>query len=379
MDKFKIAFVLDDSLDKTDGVQQYVLTVGQWFAAQGHTVHYIVGETKRTDIPNIHSLGRNVKVRFNQNRMSIPLPVSRGRIQELLAREEYDIIHVQMPYSPMLGGRVVKAAGRLTGVVGTFHIAPHSKLVFAANMLLRLFIGRSLRRFDDFMSVSRVAQTFAWDTFRIESAVVPNTLQLAPFYDAKPREEYKDSLNVVFFGRLVERKGCQYFLRAVNRLHESKCLPKDCKVVVCGAGPMEARLKGYVHQHRLGSVVTFAGFVPEDDKPHYLASADIAVYPSTGGESFGIVLLEGMAAARGVVIAGDNPGYASVIGERPEALFDPTNEEQFANKLQRYLDDKAARTQAHDWQRQFVRQFDVPQVVDEILVVYNEALHKRRG
>jgi hypothetical protein len=67
------------------------------------------------------------------------------------------------------------------------------------------------------------------------------------------------------------------------------------------------------------------------------------------------------------------------MGERPEALFDPKNEEQFANKIQRYIDDKNARVQAHDWQRQYVRQFDVPQVVDEILVVYNEALHKRRG
>jgi phosphatidyl-myo-inositol alpha-mannosyltransferase len=379
MDKYKIAFVLDDSLDKTDGVQQYVLTVGQWLAEQGHTVHYLVGETSRTDVPNIHSLGRNIKVRFNQNRMSIPLPVPMRRIRELLTREEYDIIHVQVPYSPWLGGRVVKAAGRLTGVVGTFHIAAHSRFVHAANVLLRLFVGGSLRRFDDFISVSSVAQQFAWETFRIESAVVPNTLRLEPFFDAKPRKDLATTTNIVFFGRLVERKGCQYFLRAVNKLRQIKALPKGCKVVVCGTGPLEKPLKEYVRQQGLDNIVEFTGFVQEKDKPAYLAAADIAVYPSTGGESFGIVLLEGMAASRGVVLAGDNPGYASVMGERPEVLFDPTNEDQFVSKLQRYLDSKDLRRQSREWQQQYVQQFDVPNVVDEILVVYNEALHKRRS
>ncbi|MET1033082.1 MAG: glycosyltransferase family 4 protein [Candidatus Saccharimonadales bacterium] len=379
MDTYKIAFVFDDSLDKTDGVQQYVLTLGQWFASKGHEVHYIVGETKRKDIPNMHSIGKNVNVRFNQNRMSIPLPVSRSDIKELLVREEFDILHVQVPFSPFLAGRVIKAAGPQTAVVGTFHIAPHSKFVHFANTLLRSISGKAVARFDEMLSVSKVAQSFAWETFRVESAIVPNTLHLESFYEAKPFKEYKDSTNIVFMGRLVERKGCQYFLRAINRLHDIGSLPKNTRVLVCGMGPMESELKSYVQSHGLSDLVTFTGFVTEEDKPRYLASADLAVYPSTGGESFGIVLLEGMAAGRGVVLAGNNPGYASVIGERPEVLFDPTNEEQFANKIQKYLDSPDARERIREWQQQFVRQFDVPNVADEIIVAYEEALHKRRS
>jgi phosphatidylinositol alpha-mannosyltransferase len=379
MDTLKIAFVLDDSLDTTDGVQQYVLNLGKWLTSNGHIIHYLVGETKRTDIPHIHSLGRNVKVRFNQNRMSIPLPTSKKKIRELMIREEYDIVHVQMPYSPFLAGRIIKAAGPQTGVVGTFHIAPHSKLVSIANSILKFMVSGSLSRFDEFISVSKVAQDFAWNTFRIESAVVPNTVDLTPFYSGKPYKGYEDSTNIVFFGRLVERKGCQYFLRVINRLHKEKALPQDCKVLVCGPGPMEGTLKEYVKQHKLDELVTFTGFVSEEDKAHYLAAGDVVVYPSTGGESFGIVLLEGMAASRGAVIAGNNPGYAGVLGERPEVLFDPTNEEQFATKLERYLNNAKLRQEAHDWQQQFVRKFDIPNVMDEILVVYNEALHKRRS
>ncbi len=381
MDSYKIAFVLDDSLDKTDGVQQYVLTLGQWFASRGHDVHYIVGETTRTDIPNIHSMAKNIKVRFNGNRMSIPLPASKRAIRRLLAHEEFDIVHIQMPYSPMLGGRVIKAVGPQTGVVATFHIAPQSRMVHFANMLLRAVTGKSLARVDEIMSVSQVAQDFSWETYRVESAIVPNTLRLGPFYDQKPVAQYAHTLNIMFLGRLVDRKGCQYLLRAIRRIFEAETLPPadKVKVVICGTGPLEAELKAYVKNYRMSHLVDFVGFVSEEDKPKYLTAADIAVYPSTGGESFGIVLLEAMAASRGVVLAGNNPGYASVLGERPEALFDPLNDERLAEKIQHYMDNKEARRKAREWQQQFVRQYDVPNVADEIMVVYDEALHKRRS
>jgi phosphatidylinositol alpha-mannosyltransferase len=382
VDTYKIAFVLDDSLDKPDGVQQYILTLGQYLAEQGHDVHYIVGETTRTDIPNVHSMARNIKVRFNQNRMSIPLPASKKAIRELLNREEFDIIHVQMPYSPMLAGRVVNISHsnkHLSAIVGTFHIAPHSKLVHFANALLRTLVSRSLSRFDEIISVSRVAQDFAWDTFRVESAVVPNTLRLESFYDAEPFPQYAKHPTVVFMGRLVERKGCRYLLRAITLLRDQKALPDGCKVVICGTGPLGDELKAYARDNKLDNIVEFTGFVEEADKPRYLASGTVVVYPSTGGESFGIVLLEGMAATNGVVLAGDNPGYASVMGERPEVLFNPIDVEHFAAKLQKYLANPELRQRAYEWQQQFVRKFDVPNVAEDVLVVYNQALHKRRG
>ena len=71
--KLRIGLVLDDTLDTTDGVQQYVLTLGKWLSQHGHEVHYLVGESRRDDIANIHSMARNIKVRFNRNRLSIPL------------------------------------------------------------------------------------------------------------------------------------------------------------------------------------------------------------------------------------------------------------------------------------------------------------------
>lgn len=375
----KIGMVLDDSLDKTDGVQQYVLTLGKYLSDHGHEVHYLVGETSRTDIAALHSLSKNVNVRFNHNRMSVPLPASRQQIRRLLTHEQFDILHVQMPYSPFMAGRVIKAAGPLTGIVGTFHIAPHSRLVSFANWLLRGLVGGSIGRFDEVMAVSPVAQDFAWATFNIETALVPNMVSLDPFYNAKPFAKYDKIPTVVFLGRLVERKGCQYLLRAIERIRKMQLVNTPFRVVLCGTGPMEAELKHFVERHDLQGCVEFAGYVSEDDKPHYLASADVAVFPSTGGESFGIVLVEAMAAARGAVLAGDNPGYASVMGKRPAALFAPRDTEQFAAKLAGLLNSSFDRDEARRWQREYVSQFDVAYVADEVMALYSSALHKRRS
>jgi phosphatidyl-myo-inositol alpha-mannosyltransferase len=372
--KLKIALVLDDSLDKTDGVQQYVLTVGKRLAELGHEVHYLVGATKRRDIPRVHSLSRNVGVRFNKNRMSMPLPANRRRIKQLLRREDFDIIHVQMPFSPFLAGRIIRAAGPRTSVVGTFHIAPHSRMVTLANRFLGLWTRRTLRRFNKIVSVSAVAQDFAKRTYGIESSVLPNTIDLAPFYKSSQLKQYDGLPVVVFLGRLVERKGCQHLLRAAAYLHNRDLLPEGCKIIVCGTGPLEAGLKSYVQMQRMIDIVDFVGYISEDDKSKYLASGDVVAFPSTGGESFGIVLLEAMAATPGVVLAGNNPGYASVMAEKPELLFDPRDEKHLAGLIAEYLSDDKKRQSMHLWQQQYVDRYDAKNVTDQILQMYRASL-----
>ncbi len=377
MNKLKIGFVFDNSLDKPDGVQQFVLTLGGWLASQGHDVHYLVGETKRTDLPNIHSLSRNINVRFNKNRMAMPLPARKADLKTVLDREQFDVLHVQVPYSPALAGRIINQAGSETAVIGTYHIAPHSSLVTAGNHALRLWVRRSLGRFDAMTATSVPAQEFAKRTFHIDSQVLPLPVKLDDFYHAKAFERYEKTLNVFFLGRLVERKGCQYLLRAVARLRKRNLWPEDARLVICGKGPLDARLKRYAEVHNLDGVTEFTGFINEADKPRYLASADLAVYPSTGGESFGVVLLEALAAGRGTVLAGDNPGYSSVMASRPESLVDPTDTEAFADKLLKFLTNPEARRQSRAWQRDYVRHFDISEIGKQFLQVYEQALHKR--
>lgn len=375
----KIGIVGDDTLDKTDGVEQYILTVGGWLGAQGHEVHYLVGETHRTDLPNLHSLSKNVKVRFNGNRLSVPLPASRRRIRELLGREQFDVLYVQMPYSPALAARIVAAAGPRTAVIGAFHILPHNLMADWGTRALRMVLSHNLKRFDAFLSVSTSAQQFSKDAFRIDSQFIPNASPLEQFFTAKPFPQYEKDLIVLCHGRLVERKGCPEFLHAVARLAREGSWPKSAKILISGAGPLDARLKQFVADHGLDNMVTFLGFISEEDKPRYMASADIVVYPSTGGESFGIVLLEAMAASRGAVLAGNNKGYASVMHPRPDSLFDPKDEQAFARKLLMYLSDATLRKAAHDWQQDYVKQYDVSVVGKRLIALFKQALHRRRA
>lgn len=372
----KIGFVLDDSLDKPDGVQQYVLTLGSWFSAQGHEVHYLVGQSSRSDLPNIHSLAKNLGVRFNKNRLSIPLPASRRQLKTLLHRENFDVLHVQMPYSPFLAGRIINGAPDGTVVFGTFHIIPYSTLEKAASRLLRLLIGRSLKKFDKVVSVSQPAAVFAENVFKLPSEVVPNAVDIARFENAPPLKRYDDSkITVLFLGRLVERKGAMEFLLAIAKLRDQGKL-SGVRVVVCGAGPLETSLKGYVAAASLGSVVEFTGFIPEEDKPSYLAAADIAVFPSIGGESFGIVLIEAMAAGTHVVIGGDNVGYSAVLGDKNERLVNPKDTDAFARKLAHYIFDGTARQASYVWQVQHVKQYDAATVGSKIEQLYREAVAK---
>jgi phosphatidyl-myo-inositol alpha-mannosyltransferase len=379
MAKLNIGLVLDDSLDKPNGVQQYVLILGEWLAAQGHTVHYLVGQTARTDRPHIYSLSRNVSVRFNGNRMTMPLPARLRDIRAALARESFDVLHIQVPYSPLLGGRIIRAAADRTAIVGMFHILPNNAFVGTANKALSRWarMQGSLQRVDVMLANSEPTQAFAKQAFGVDSTIIPLPVALDAFRGAKPFPRYASGKTVVFLGRLSPRKGCQYLLQAVQAAVTSGQWPADARVVVCGDGDLRAKLEAYVQQHGLVEYVEFAGFIDEADKPRYLASADVAVFPSTGGESFGLVLLEAMAACPGAVIAGDNPGYASVMQPHLEQLFDPRDTTAFVRLLVHAL--ARSRGPAYHWQRDYIKQFDVDVVGAQTVAVYQQALHKRRG
>lgn len=377
--KLKIGLVLDTSLDPPDGVQQYVIGIGEWLRAQGHDVHYLVGETKERDLPNIHSLSRNVKVQFNGNRTTIPLPTSGRKLRRVLKAEQFDVLHVQIPHSPFMAHRLILFAGPRTAVIGTFHIAAYNRLVRAGNRALGIWLRRSIKRFDQIVSVSEAAQEFALSSFGVKTEILPNVIEYSAFHDASPLEKYSNNapLNILFLGRLVKRKGCQTLLEAIAQLAKDKTLPKF-RVIICGKGPQADSLRQFIGQNKLNEIVEMAGFVTETDKPRYYASADISVFPSSGGESFGIVLLEAMASGKAVVLAGDNPGYRSVMAPKPELLFDPHDTSGLANKLKHYLVSRADRKRAQDWGEDYTKRFDRMVVGDQLLQIYNKALRKRR-
>src|SRR3990167_10900403 len=144
-----VGFLYDDSLDRPDGVSQYVKTLGAWLSGQGHQVVYLVGETKLKQWAGgpVFSLSRNLSVNFNGNQVNTPLLASPKGINQVLAEHQLDVLHVQMPYSPLLAGRVINRADPQTAIVGTFHIYPAGLMARVGSRLLKLVCSGSLARF----------------------------------------------------------------------------------------------------------------------------------------------------------------------------------------------------------------------------------------
>jgi len=372
-----IGLVIDDSLDSTDGVQQHVLTLGRWLRGKGHEVHYLTSTTKRTDLPNMHSLAKNLRLKFNGNRLGIPLPAPTGPIRELLDTVDFDVLHINMPYSPLMAGRVIKYSKPNVAIVGTFHILPWSGLTRVGTRLLGWWQRKQLRRFKQVIAVSTPAAQFARDALKVTPVVIGNPVRVLGYENAHRAELDRlaaqpaaegSPVKIFFLGRLVERKGVAELLAACRRLMDITDVPFE--LVIGGKGPLLDELVTYVADHGLHRVTSFIGYVAEDDKAELLAGADIVALPSTGGESFGISVVEALAASRGVVIAGDNPGYRTVMEGLEDQLIDATNTEAFAQMLRSYVEDADARAACAQRQVEQARQFDVDYIGHRVVDIY---------
>ena len=375
-----VGLLLDDGLDRPDGVQQYVLSVARHLAERGHQVHLVASTTTRTDLDNLHVLGRHLGVRFNGNVLSTPLPARAADVAALLRDVPFDVLHVCLPHSPLLTGRVVRRAPEDVAVVGTFLILPESRLVAAGTRALGLVERRTIARFDSVIALSEPAGEFARGAYGVGSTVIGMPLDLAAFPAPAPRPAAPGDrlLRVVFLGRLVARKGPRELVDAAAYAVDHRLTSRPWTLTIAGRGPLHDDLRRQVQVAGMTDRVDFPGFVDEDAKAALLADADLVVLPSTGGESFGVSVVEALASAGGPVLAGDNPGYRSTMAGLTDQLVDPRDHAGFGRALARWLDDDEARAAAVARQRVAARRFDAAAVMPQIESVYRRALAARR-
>ncbi len=375
-----IGFVFDDTLDALDGVQQHIITIGTELVRRGHDVHYLVGETHHSPVPQTVSLARNVMVSFNGNRMRIPLPVRKREIRAALAHNNYDILHIQAPYSPLFGGRVLECAPQSTGVVATYHIAPIDRRARYGGRALGLVNAHSHRRADEVIAVSQVAAQYAQFTAHTHGTIIANPVNVEKFATAAHRAT-RDAAHphIVFLGRLVPRKGAQLLLEALDYGERHGMFPMPgLHVTIAGEGPL---MDDCVQRAaRLRTPVQFVGTVDEG-KADLLASADVAVFPAIGGETFGIVLPEAIASGAGVTLAGDNPGYRWTMRGDEDALFSvgPDHARVLAERIERALTDAPWARRLHAREEALLDRYNVQAVTDEVEQVYARAIADRRA
>src|SRR4029079_3300572 len=190
--------------------------------------------------------------------------------------------------------------------VATFHAFGGFSVSYWAG---RIALDRYMNKLDEKICVSSAARHFISAYFPGSYRIIPNGVDVDFSANARPSPDFKDGkTNILFVGRLEPRKGAMYLLQAYAKL---KPKHPELRLILCSVGPLLGRLRRFVRQNRLEDVL-FAGRVSEADKARFYKTAHIFCAPSTGQESFGIVLLEAM--------AGGLPGVASALHAQQQVV-----------------------------------------------------------
>ena len=368
----KIALVSPYDYPFPGGVTSHIAHLDEEFTRLGHAVT-ILAPSSRDEAElaarRVVKLGSVVQVPANGSiaRITLSLRLS-GRVKRLLNQERFDVIHLHEPLLPALPLTVLRHSATIN--VGTFHSSWDSRVTrLWANPLVRRFDRRLHAR----IAVSTRARDFAAAHFPGDYAIVPNGIAIDEFGDeVAPFPHLRDGkLNILFVGRLEQRKGFRYLLRAYARLKPH--LP-ETRLIVVGAYDEKARRRyeAYVGNAGIDDVL-FAGSPSDADKARYFKSCDVFCAPSTGSESQGIILLEAMAASRPIV-ASDIAGYRGVMADGREGLLAPPKDaDALSNALTRLLKDPQLRARMGAAGREQAQHYSWPKVAARVLEVYEGA------
>jgi len=372
----RIAILSPYDLDVVGGVQAHVLALAEALHATGDRVLVLgPGRVRRTDGgPRTIGLGGSVTVPANGSRAPLALdPRVALRLPALLHRAQPDVVHVHEPFVPVIGPAA--ALGREVPRVLTFHASAEGGALPYLYRAVRGPARRIVAQAGALTAVSPVAAAFHARMLGLPSErleVVPNGVDVARFASAGDtttvrRDAVRERSGtgrgvgptVVFLGRIEHRKGADVAVRAFLRLAGER---PEVRLRVLGDGPLAPKLERLrsAAPDDVAARLELVGRVEPRDLPAMLAAADVVMLPSRGGESFGIVLLEAMAADVAIV-ATDIPGYRAVARHDREALLVPPDDEvALAAGVARLLDDPslAARLRAngrvradeHDWE-----------------------------
>jgi len=338
----KVAVVSPYAFDAHGGVQDQVARIVAWLARRGHQAWAVAPGSGGPD--GTRHVGGFVSWPANRSRAPIALaPTVPRRVGRAVA--DADVVHIHEPFMPMvsLGALLVDTPPKVL----TFHADP-GRVARATYRRLRPLVRRLLRRAGAVTAVSQVAAAPLDGVDRI----VPNGVDLERYRPAVERVGGR----VVFVGRDDARKGFDVLRRAWTRVGAEH---PDATLHAVGMGPgSEGSLR------RLGRL-------SEEDKQAELAAAEVLVAPNRGGESFGIVVLEGLAAGCAVV-ASDLPAFRAVAGDG--AVYVPVGDAgALSHEIGRLLDDEQARQRLASAGRERAERFGSEAVIEGYLSAYEEA------
>jgi phosphatidyl-myo-inositol alpha-mannosyltransferase len=364
--RMRIGIVCPYSFDVPGGVQFHVRDLAEHLIRLGHDVSVLAPADDDTPLPwYVEGAGRAVPVKYNGSVARLAFgPVSRARVRRWLADGDFDVLHIHEPVSPSLSMLALWAA---TGpIVATFHTANlRSRVMQAAYPILR----PSLEKITARIAVSEDARRTVVEHIGGDAVVIPNGVYVDRFALASPRPAWQgtpERPTVAFVGRIDEpRKGLPVLAAAVPAVLARR---PGARFLVLGRGDGEEALEDLPRRDR--SAIELLGPLGDEDKAALLRSVDVYVAPHTGGESFGIVLVEAMSAGA-PVLASDLGAFRRVLaGGTLGVLFPAGDAEELARGLLGLLDAPGDRVRLAATAARAVRRYDWSRVAGEVLAVY---------
>jgi phosphatidylinositol alpha-mannosyltransferase len=322
------------------GVTEHVRYLYENLRLRGHDVRIITSShgLQRSSAGDVLRIGKGFSVPANGSVGTLTVsPRFVSQVGDILDRERFDLLHFHEPFVPFLSLVVLRQSTSVN--VATFHAyGGFSPAYELGSRLLRPYA----RRLHGRIAVSAAARHFIDRYFPGDYKVIPNGVDVDRYRRAVPIARWQDGTqNILFVGRHEPRKGLIELLKAFRILRKTGC---QCRLLVVGSGPQEREARRYVATRRLQGV-EFLGRVSDAEKAQLFKTADVYVSPATGGESFGIVLLEAMAAGTPIVCS-DIHGYKGVVRRGREGLLVPTRKPKaIASAVGKLLGDDALRAE----------------------------------
>jgi phosphatidylinositol alpha-mannosyltransferase len=343
------------------GVTQHVRYLYENLRLRGHDVRILTSShgLQRASEGDVIRIGKGFSVPANGSVGTLTVSFRYvAQVQDVLERERFDLLHFHEPLVPFLSPIVLRESRSVN--VATFHaFAGFSPAYELGSRLLAPSVGRLHGR----IAVSAAARHFIDRYFPGDYKVIPNGVDIERFARAVPIARWQDGTpNLLFVGRHEPRKGLLDLLKAFRILRRSGYA---CRLLVVGSGPQEREARRYVATRRLGGV-EFLGRVSDDEKAQLYRTADVYVSPATGGESFGIVLLEAMSAGTAIVCS-DIHGYKGVVRRDEQALLVPPRDPAaLASAIARLLADPTLRAEMSERGRLRAMEFSWERVTAKV-------------
>jgi phosphatidylinositol alpha-mannosyltransferase len=357
----KIGLVCPYIYPENGGVAQHVRFLYENLRLRGHDVRVLTAShgPQRSSEGDIIRLGVGFSVPINASVGTLTFsPRYLSQIGAMLDREQFDVLHFHEPFVPFLSLFLLRESQSVN--IATFH-------AYAGFSPSYEFGSRALRwharRLHGRIAVSAAARHFIDRFFPGDYKVIPNGVDVGRFANAVPIARWQDGTpNVLFVGRHEPRKGLIDLLKAHRILRKTGT---ESRLLVVGSGPQEREARRYVATRGLQGV-EFLGRVSDAQKAQLFRTADVYASPATGGESFGIVLLEAMAAGTPIVCS-DIHGYKGVVRRGREGLLVPPREpRELAVAIDRLLRDPALREQMGAAGQARAEEFSWPRVTAKV-------------